>query len=117
MLQSKNQQEVSGVLVEPSPRTTDLRTEVTRLYAQGVKEKEKGDQSITSRKQTAEAMLRTCTHCGSSDVKRRRRTVLERLAFTVTDHKAFTCRSCGETFYSKHEDDRNGAIGATEALR
>jgi rubrerythrin len=117
MLQSKTQQEVSGAIVEQNPRTTDLRTEITRLYAQGVKEKEQGDRTSPRREQSAETAMHICTHCGSSDVKKRHRTVLEKLAFSVTDHKAFTCRSCGETFYSKSEDDRGGAIGATEALR
>src|SRR5262245_50514291 len=55
-----------------------------------------------------------CAHCGSTNVKRRRRTIFERTLFSATDHKAFTCCACGETFYSRVEDDENnsGAIDA-----
>jgi hypothetical protein len=85
------------------------------LYAQGAKDPR--SRIGYGQEQSAQADLPACTHCGSVDVKRRRRTMLERFAFSVTDHKAFNCRSCGETFYSKAGDGRGGSIGAPEALR
>jgi hypothetical protein len=115
MLQSKTQQEVPGAIVDQRSRETDLRTQVTRLYAQGAKEQRAA--STANRESSVARDLPACTHCGSPDVKRRRRTMLERLAFSVTDHKAFGCRSCGETFYSKSDEDGDGALGAPEALR
>ncbi|HKQ80493.1 MAG TPA: hypothetical protein VJ810_42755 [Blastocatellia bacterium] len=80
----------------------DLRAEITRLQAQ--EEKNQYRQSI-DQEQPREAAAPACTQCASADVKRRRRTTLERMVFSATDHKAFTCLSCGETFYSKVDDD------------
>ncbi|MGE0132291.1 MAG: hypothetical protein AB7U82_29770 [Blastocatellales bacterium] len=116
-LQSKTQDEVPGAIVidqNPSARR-DLRTEITRLYAQGAKDQyqRKG----AERERPSPPAMPACTHCGSTNVKKRHRTILERMAFSVTDHKAFTCRSCGETFYSKVEDDgkERETFGATGA--
>jgi len=118
-VQSKTQQEVLGaIVVDPSPQARhDLRTEITRLYAQGAKDQRHLKSS--ERERLAPPTTPVCTHCGSTEVKRRHRRLLERIAFSVSDHKAFTCRSCGETFYSKVEDDGNKseAIDATKALR
>ena len=118
-LQSKTQQEVLGAIVidQNALARYVLRTEITKLHAQGAK-----DQCYlknSERGRPAPSATPICTHCGSTDVRRRRRKLLERIAFSVSHHKAFTCRSCGETFYSKVEDDGNksGAIGAAEALR
>ncbi len=118
-LQSRTQQEVPGIIViDQSPQARrNLRTEITRLYTQTAVEQRQlkdPDQERTTRPAST-----ICTHCGSADIKRRHRTILERMAFSVSNHKAFTCRSCGETFYSKVEDDRSapGAIDASEALR
>jgi transposase-like protein len=81
----------------------DLRAEITRLQAQEMKDRNhpKGlDQG-----QRREAAAPSCTHCASTNVKRRRRTIVERMVFSATDHKAFTCLSCGETFSSKVDDE------------
>src|SRR5262249_30102927 len=118
-LRSKTQQEVPGaIVVDQNPQARrDLRTEITRLYAQGAKDP--GHWKSPERKRSAPAAALACTHCGSTNVNRRRRTIWERMAFSVTHHKAFTCRSCGEQFYSKVEGDENRrrTIGTTEALR
>jgi len=118
-LQSKTQQEVPGAIVadQNSPVRHDLRTEITKLHAQGAKNLRHLKTSEQERPSPSAAAI--CTHCGSADVKRRHRTILERMTFSVTNHKAFTCRSCGETFYSKVEGDGNkrGAISAPKALR
>jgi hypothetical protein len=81
----------------------DLRTEITRLQAR----EEKDQNHLTSLNQEPPrvAGAPACTHCASTNVKRRRRTTFERMVFSATDHKAFTCCSCGETFYSKVDDD------------
>jgi|SRR5215475_12676336 len=82
-----------------SPVQHDLRTEITRLRAQ--EENDQANQNSLDQEQPTPAAAPACTHCASTNVKRRRRTVLERMVFSATDHKAFTCLSCGETFYSK----------------
>lgn len=118
-LRSKTQQEVPGaIVIDQNPDAgRDLRTEITRLYAQGAKDQ--SHRKSLNRERPSSSTTPVCTHCGSTEVKRRHRTILERMAFSVTDYKAFTCRSCGEPFYSKVEDEGNkhGAIRATEALR
>ncbi len=118
-LQSKMQEEVAGAIVidQISPARRDLRTEVTKLYAQGAKDPSRRLGSKLNH--LAPTSGPACSHCGSYSVKRRHRTLMERMAFSITDHKAFICRSCGETFYSKTgegEFDSN-SITAREAIR
>ncbi|GEM_PF-1473371 len=118
-LQSAVQEEVNGAIVvdQISPVRRDLRTEITKLYAQGAKDQPR---QIGPAPNHSSSALPACASCGSHNVKRRHRKLMERVAFSVTDHKAFTCRSCGESFYARIDDgDRRepGAIGASEALR
>lgn len=118
-LQSKTQEEVPGaIVIDQTPQARrDLRTEITKLYAQGAKEPRQ--RNGVEREEASPSTMPACTHCGSMNVIRRRRTMLERMAFSVTDHKAFTCRSCGEVFYSKIENNGNssGAFGSSRATR
>lgn len=118
-LQSQTQEEVAGAIVidQVSPVRRDLRTEITRLCAQGAKDNSRPQPSESNH--SSPASVAACTHCGSHNVKRRRRRLIERIVFSFTDHKAFACRSCGESFYAKVKDDKHqhSAIGATEALR
>jgi hypothetical protein len=90
----------------------DLRTQITQLHAQEAKDQ--GRPKSIDQEQPRVAAEPTCTHCGSTNVKRRRRTTLERMVLSASDYKAFGCCSCGESFYSKVEGDENksGAIGA-----
>jgi hypothetical protein len=118
-LQSQTQEEVAGAIVvdQISPVRRDLRTEITRLYAQGAKDPAR--QLGAKSSQSSSASAPACTQCGSSDVKRRHRTLVERVAFSVTDHKAFTCRSCGESFYAKGDGEGldPNAVAAAGAAR
>jgi hypothetical protein len=118
-LQSAVQEEVNGAIVvdQISPVRSDLRTEITKLYAQGAKALPGQNGSAPNH---SPSDLPACASCGSFNVKRRRRKLIERVAFSVTDHKAFTCCSCGESFYARADNGDNrepGAIGAPEALR
>ena len=90
---------------QPNSQTQyDLRAEITRLQAQ--EGNNQYHQSI-NQEQPREAAAPACAQCASTNVIRRRRTRLERMVFSATDHKAFSCLSCGETFYSKVDDDEN----------
>lgn len=42
-----------------------------------------------------------CPACGSSSVKRRPRRPLERILLSITDHRAYVCRDCQHSFYSR----------------
>ncbi len=78
----------------------DLRPENTDHQPQ---EAEDRIQPIIPDNQRQSAGAIACAHCNSTNVQRRRRTKLERMLFSATDHKAFICCSCGETFYSTVE--------------
>jgi hypothetical protein len=117
-LQSAVQEEVNGAIVvdQISPVRRDLRTEITKLYAQGAKDTSRQNGSAPNH---SSSDLPACASCGSFNVKRRQRKLIERVAFSVTAHKAFTCLSCGESFYARTDGDKRepNAIGAPEALR
>lgn len=42
-----------------------------------------------------------CPDCGSSRIKRRPRKTLERLLLSITDHRAYVCRECQNSFYDR----------------
>jgi hypothetical protein len=118
-LHSAAQEEVNGAIVvdQISPVRRDLRTEITKLYAQGAKNPAR---QIGPAPNHSSSDLPACASCGSLNVKRRHRKLMERVAFSATDHKAFICRSCGQSFYARTDDGASrepGAIGAPEALR
>jgi hypothetical protein len=113
-LRSKTQEEVAGTIVVDhiSPVCSDIRTEITRIYTAGANDLLTDGSPELGRDNSAPA----CAHCGSENVRRRHRTLMERVAFSVLNHKAFSCRSCGETFYGKDIDEGQGqpAFGLTE---
>jgi hypothetical protein len=118
-LQSKTQEEVVGAIVvdQISPVRCDLRTEITKLYAQGAKDQSRQNGSAQAHLSSSD--LPACANCGSRNVKRRRRTLKERLALSGPAHKVFTCRSCGESFYAETGGDgrEHGPLGATGVAR
>lgn len=81
-----------------SQTQTDLRNEIALSHAN-----EAGSQThseVNDQEQSSQSFNITCPNCGSASVKRRRRNTMERIAFSIGDHKAFTCSSCEGTFYS-----------------
>lgn len=58
-----------------------------------------------------------CPDCGSPDVRKRHRTGVERAVFSLTDHKAYACVSCGAHFYAREEglEGRGGVARTTGA--
>lgn len=49
----------------------------------------------------AKAKAIVCPDCGSSRIKRRPRKTLERLFLSITDHRAYVCRECQNSFYDR----------------
>ena len=97
--------EIAGQVM---PIRRDLQTEITKLYAQGAKETPQPEDSAQN---YAQQPFQECPECGSQNVKRRQRNVLERAALSLTDHKAFACHSCGASFYAKlGEDEREQSV-------
>lgn len=98
----ESQSPVAGEIVAPIRR--DLRTEITKLYQQGAKEPPVQRGALVETE--AEPSLSVaCPECGSNSVKRRQRNSLERAVFSITDHKAFTCRDCNASFYGKLDEN------------
>lgn len=100
----ESQSPVTGEIVAPIRR--DLRTEITKLYQQGAKETP-AQRGALAEAETEPSFSVVCPECGSSSVQRRQRNSLERAVFSITDHKAYTCRDCSASFYGKL--DENGA--------
>ncbi|HYE75804.1 MAG TPA: hypothetical protein VEF04_20845 [Blastocatellia bacterium] len=44
-----------------------------------------------------------CPQCGSLDTERRRRKLWERIVFSLSDVRAYTCRICGTSFYARRK--------------
>lgn len=98
--------EVAGeVVTGPGlPASRDIRTQVLRLHAQG--------ENVMVERPLVPAVpapaesngLPRCSACDSKNVRRRRRTTLERATLTLANLKAFNCRDCGASFYAKYEE-------------
>lgn len=86
-----------------TPARNDLRTQITRLHAQGAKAK--GEQAGSSaHREPAATSVPACPECGSQNLKRRHRNPVEKAVLSFTAHKAYNCRDCGAAFYAKKEE-------------
>jgi transposase-like protein len=87
------------------PIPHDLRTEIAKLQdVQSMKEAP-GLNGVNGRHKTSI----TCPECGSNWVRRRQRSGLERVIFAITDHKAFICRSCDASFYTRIDEEKSAS--------
>ncbi|MBK7598555.1 MAG: hypothetical protein IPJ07_08540 [Acidobacteria bacterium] len=46
-----------------------------------------------------------CPDCGSGDTRRRSRSSIDRAVFSMTEHRAYSCNSCGASFYAKADSE------------
>jgi predicted RNA-binding Zn-ribbon protein involved in translation (DUF1610 family) len=97
---SPTAQEVRIITEQITPVRTDLRTEITRVGAQGVKP---GQDNRHRAQPEPSSSSQVCPECDSRNVKRRHRNFFERTFLSFTEHKAFACRSCGASFYARNE--------------
>lgn len=97
---SPTAQEVRIITEQITPVRTDLRTEITRVGAQGVKP---GLDNRHQAQPETSSSSQVCPECDSRNVKRRHRNFFERTFLSFTEHKAFACRSCGASFYARNE--------------
>ncbi|QQS44994.1 MAG: hypothetical protein IPM66_13560 [Acidobacteriota bacterium] len=100
---------VNGELVHSRPR--DLRTRVTTLYEQKIRQVEalKSSSGISSLTAGSLDDMAICPECGSRDAKRRPRKALERVVLSITDQKPYNCLDCGASFYTRPEKGEAGA--------
>jgi hypothetical protein len=106
---------VTGQLL---PNEGELQTQILKLHAQRSPERPENEvaDGIAPPIQASKSSPPACPECGSKDIKRRQRTLFERAALSVTDHKAFTCRSCNHSFYSKLNEEKRSPAGAEAAM-
>jgi hypothetical protein len=90
---------VVGELVDEF--TNKFSTEVMRLIEENFGKSK--TRQLTEKEQEEELKLPICPECWSKRVKQVHRNSLEKAFLSFTDHKAFYCRSCGYSFYSKQE--------------
>lgn len=103
-----------------APARSNLRTEITKITAQGSPAIIKAPAQPPRQKvQLApNSPSQTCPECNSHNLKRRRRNFLERTLLTFSEHKAYNCRNCGAAFYAKSEEREarsNSTIGPDAA--
>ncbi len=94
-----------------APARSNLRTEITKIKPQGTTEIIK----LPHAQPASNSSSQTCPECNSRNIKRRRRNFLERTLLTFSEHKAYSCRGCGASFYAKNEEREaraDAAIGA-----
>ncbi len=96
------------------PIEGELQTQILKLHAQ--RAEKDGEDEMASPGQASKSAPPACPECGSKKTKRRQRTMFERAALSVSDRKAFTCRSCNHSFYSKLNEEENTAAGAEAGM-
>jgi predicted RNA-binding Zn-ribbon protein involved in translation (DUF1610 family) len=94
------------------PIQSDLRTEIARVQ-EARNAKEAQEANLPKEHQKASA---ACPECGSSWVRRRQRSGLERAIFAFTNHKAFICRSCDASFYARVVSEESAANGPSDIM-
>jgi len=91
---------VVGELVDEFSKK--FSTEIMRLIEENFG---KTNRQLTEKEQEEQQKLPICPECWSKRVKQIHRNSLEKAFLSFTDHKAFYCRSCGNSFYAKMEGD------------
>lgn len=87
-----------------TPARNDLRTQITRLHAQGAKATAE-EAALPEAAALSVTTASACPECGSENLKRRHRNPVEKAVLSFTAHKAYTCRNCGASFYAKQEEE------------
>ena len=100
---SQDSQEVRIITEQITPVRNDLRTEITRVHVQEARPMPSGLSAESS------SSAQICPECSSRNVKRRHRNLLERAALSFTEHKAYSCRNCGASFYARSEKAQSQA--------
>jgi hypothetical protein len=93
----------------------DLKTQVLKLHLQGAQGTKDAASDRAGQANPNSALQ--CSECASHNVKRRHRTAIERAALALTDHKAFSCRDCGASFYAKSDEphEKDHGINVADA--
>jgi len=99
---------VVGELVEEF--SEKFSTEVMRLIEENFgKSKSRQLTEKEKEEQREQEKMPICPECWSKRVKQIHRNSLEKVFLSITDHKAFYCRSCGYSFYAKLENRENSS--------
>ncbi len=98
------QNPVESETVDPAKPENGLRAKIDRIHQEGWKEGRQG--GVFEALEKVPVLSRfECPDCGSGDTRRRSRSSIERAVFSMTDHRAYSCNSCGASFYAKAESE------------
>lgn len=86
-----------------APVRNDLRTQITRIHAQGARRAD-APSEVQPPSPAPSTPPQICPECNSRRIKRRRRNFIERSLLSFSEHKAYTCRDCGASFYARREE-------------
>jgi len=65
-----------------------------------------GAESGASKKHRSHQLRHACPHCGSQETRRRHRRAWERIVFSLTDVRAYSCNACGASFYARRKAEQ-----------
>ncbi|MGH9841464.1 MAG: hypothetical protein ACREEM_22145 [Blastocatellia bacterium] len=85
------------------PVRKDIQTQVLKLHAQGAA----AESERAKKPSPAAETMPQCSECNSRNVRRRRRTTIERATLRLANLKAFNCKDCGASFYARPSESEN----------
>ena len=86
--------------VDPAKPENGLRAKIDRIHQEG---RQGGVFEALEKVPVLSSF--ECPDCGSVDTRRRTRSSIERAVFSMTDHRAYSCNSCGASFYAKADSE------------
>jgi len=84
------------------PVRKEIQTQILKLHAPVSSEVVKQGHA---EEQASARTMPPCSECGARNVRRRRRTSLERTTLALAGLKAFNCRDCGASFFARLNDE------------
>ncbi len=90
--------------VDPAKPENGLRAKIDRIHQEGRQEGRQGGVFDAVEKAPVLSSFE-CPDCGSGDTRRRSRSSIDRAVFSMTEHRAYSCNSCGASFYAKADSE------------
>ncbi len=87
------------------PVSNNIQTQILKLHSQSLDATAENERA--KELSPAARTMPQCSECGSRNVRRRRRTTIERATLRLANLKAFNCRDCGASFYARPDESEN----------
>lgn len=92
---------------DPTVMTPPARNEPAEMGLPGSQHQNAAATLSPAKKHLSSFPDRSCPHCGSHDARRRHRQIWERVMLYFTQVRAYSCQSCGASFYARREQDKS----------